>query len=167
MDDRRRSARARRPGDGARRARPSARGRGARRRLLPSRWHESRRGGRDARVLGAPCRRSAVAHRGAAARPQGGVVIEAKSHVSDLRWDRLLAGELAEADRREALAHADACPACTARRAEITAGLEAFVGAPPLVMRRSPRRWAVAALGVMAAMAAALVLRARPVDEAS
>ena len=85
------------------------------------------------------------------------------THVSDLRWDRLLAGELAENDRAEVLAHADACPACAARHAEITAGFEAFANvAPALPRRRVPTARLVAAVGAVVAAAAIAVLVLRP-----
>ncbi|HEY6036630.1 MAG TPA: hypothetical protein VIV58_20275, partial [Kofleriaceae bacterium] len=59
-------------------------------------------------------------------------------HVSDLRWDRLVAGELTDAERADALAHADACAACANRRAEIRAGFEAFATVAPALPRRAP-----------------------------
>lgn len=80
------------------------------------------------------------------------------SHVSDLRWDRLVAGELTEGEQAEAIAHAETCTACTARRAEITAGFDAFANVAPALPRRA-RRWprVVTALGSLAVAAAALV----------
>jgi hypothetical protein len=84
-----------------------------------------------------------------------------EAHVSDLRWDRLLAGELGELDRAEALAHADACPACTARRLEITAGFDAFADVAPALPRRAPARTIVAAVGAIVVAAAAVVLVVR------
>ena len=81
-------------------------------------------------------------------------------HVSDLRWDRLLANELTEGERTEALAHAETCPACTARRAELTAGFAAFANVAPALPRRSPapgRARIVAAAGAIVAAAAAIV----------
>lgn len=81
-------------------------------------------------------------------------------HVSDLRWDRLLAGELSEVERAETVAHAEACPACASRRAEITAGFDAFANVTPALPRRWPRR--VAAVATVAAAAAALVVVLRP-----
>ena len=84
-----------------------------------------------------------------------------EAHVSDLRWDRLLAGELAEVDRAEALAHAETCPACAARRTEITAGFDAFANVAPALPRRTRPLRLVAALTVVAA-AAAVILVVRP-----
>ena len=88
-------------------------------------------------------------------------------HVSDLRWDRLLAGELADADRAEVLAHAEVCSTCAARRAEITAGFDAFANvAPALPLSKSSHRTSsrriIAAVGAVVAVAAGvlLVLRA-------
>nr|MDQ3369864.1 DUF4384 domain-containing protein [Myxococcota bacterium] len=52
-------------------------------------------------------------------------------HVSDLRWDRLLAGELAADAKTTALAHAGACAACAARLAVLTRESEAFAQLPP------------------------------------
>lgn len=78
-----------------------------------------------------------------------------EGHVSDLRWDQLLAGELAEADRAAVLAHAESCAACATRRAEITAGFEAFANIAPMLPRR--RRW-VAGIATVVAAAAAVML---------
>ncbi len=84
-----------------------------------------------------------------------------EAHVSDLRWDRLLAGELGEADRAQALAHADACAACAARRSEIEAGFKAFANVAPALPRRAPRRRMVAAIGAVVVAAAAVALLVR------
>jgi hypothetical protein len=78
-------------------------------------------------------------------------------HVSDLRWDRLLAGELADADRAEVLAHAEVCSACAARRAEITAGFDAFADVAPALPRRQVPRRAFAAIGAAVALAAGVL----------
>jgi len=84
-------------------------------------------------------------------------------HVSDLRWDRLVAGELSDAERADALAHADACAACSSRHAEIAAGFEAFATVAPALPRRAPRWPRVAvAVGAIAVAAAALVVVLRP-----
>ena len=80
-----------------------------------------------------------------------------EAHVSDLRWDRMLAGELGEADRAEALAHAESCAACAARRTEITAGFEAFATIAP-ALPRPRRRATVAAIAAVVVAAAAVVL---------
>jgi hypothetical protein len=81
-----------------------------------------------------------------------------EGHVSDLRWDRMLAGELAEVERAELLAHAEACPACAARRTEITAGFDAFANVAPALPRRAPRRTLVAAIATVVAAAAGVML---------
>lgn len=83
------------------------------------------------------------------------------THVSDLRWDRLLAGELADTDRAAVLAHADSCAACAARRAEITAGFEAFATIAPALPRRPPRRRITVALATVVVAAAAVLLVVR------
>ena len=90
------------------------------------------------------------------------------SHVSDLRWDRLVAGELTEGEQAEAIAHAETCTACAARRAEITAGFDAFANVAPALPQRA-RRWPrrVAAIGALAVAAAALVLVFRPAHEST
>jgi hypothetical protein len=82
-------------------------------------------------------------------------------HVSDLRWDRLLAGELAEPDRAEVLAHAETCATCAARRDEIQAGFEAFANVAPALPRRAPSRRIVMAVGAAVAAAAAVVFMLR------
>ncbi|WP_437721125.1 DUF4384 domain-containing protein [Sorangium sp. So ce861] len=50
---------------------------------------------------------------------------------SDLRFDRLLAGELAAAEEQATRAHLDGCGRCAGRLAEIEAGRAAFLAAPP------------------------------------
>jgi hypothetical protein len=81
-----------------------------------------------------------------------------EAHVSDLRWDRLLAGELAEVDRADALAHAETCSACAARRMEITAGFDAFANLAPALPRRARPLRFVAAFATVAIAAAAVIL---------
>jgi hypothetical protein len=108
------------------------------------------------------------------------------THVSDLRWDRLLAGELADLPKTAALAHAAACPACAARLAALTAEQQAFTHrarfvAPGPAIRgpgseirgpgpeirgpeirgpgpRRSRRWAIASSSVAAIAAAAIAI---------
>lgn len=95
-------------------------------------------------------------------------MIDDHVHVSDLRWDRLLAGELAETAKADVLAAAAACPTCAARHAELTRDRDAFALRPPLARRPAVRRpWWLAAPVVLAAAAAlALMVRARgPSDE--
>ncbi|HET9988984.1 MAG TPA: hypothetical protein VFQ65_10690 [Kofleriaceae bacterium] len=82
-------------------------------------------------------------------------------HVSDLRWDRLLAGELADVERAEALAHAEACPACAARRTEIQAGFDAFANVAPALPQRAPRYRMVASIAAVVVAAAAVVFVVR------
>lgn len=59
-------------------------------------------------------------------------------HVSDLRWDRLLAGELASEERDAALAHAATCDACAVRHRELSA-LQAAFALPMPTLSRLPR----------------------------
>jgi hypothetical protein len=80
-------------------------------------------------------------------------------HVSDLQWDRLLAGELALDMFSAANAHARACDACATRLRELTAERDAFTLRPFKVLRpRANRRasWIVpvviAAAGVLIAV---------------
>lgn len=76
-------------------------------------------------------------------------------HVSDLKWDQLLAGELAGDARRDAEAHAKECSSCAARLADITAQREAFrFQAKP---KRS-LRWTMPIAGVLAAAAVMLLV---------
>ncbi|XXY52105.1 zf-HC2 domain-containing protein [Sorangium sp. So ce269] len=95
---------------------------------------------------------------------------------SDLRLDRLLAGELAPAEEQATRAHLDGCGRCAARFAALDAGRAAFLADPPPLRLpappraaapavRRPRAWALvpavtAALGAAAVLA--LVLRTRP-----
>lgn len=88
---------------------------------------------------------------------------EPHAHVSDLTWDRLLAGELAGEAKAEALAAADACATCEARYAELRREQAAF--ARPFAASESsqsvgslrPSRWWLAAPALVVA-AAAIVL---------
>jgi hypothetical protein len=86
-------------------------------------------------------------------------------HISDLRWDQLLAGELAAELRTEAEAHAKDCSPCKARLAELTAEREAFrFRAPPPALAKPARslRWTMPIAGVLAAAAVMmLVLQVR------
>jgi len=85
-------------------------------------------------------------------------------HVSDLRWDRMLAGDLAEADRAEALAHAEHCQACAARHVELSADFAAFATiAPPLPRRVRPQR-IVAAIAALAIAAGVVIVVRSPSD---
>lgn len=90
-------------------------------------------------------------------------------HISDLRWDQLLAGELAAELRTEAEAHAKDCSPCKARLAELTAEREAFrFRAPPPALAKPARslRWTMPIAGVLAAAAVMmLVLQVRGGEE--
>lgn len=84
-------------------------------------------------------------------------------HVSDLRWDRLLAGELSAEQASAAREHASACARCAARLAELTAGRDAFA-VPMQVVALKPRKravWIAAAAAVAAAAVLILVVRPR------
>ncbi|AGP38926.1 hypothetical protein [Sorangium cellulosum] len=110
---------------------------------------------------------------------------------SDLRFDRLLAGELAAAEEQATRAHLDGCGRCAGRLAEIEAGRAAFLAAPPslrappapraaapAVRRLRPRALVpaglraralvpavTAALGAAAVLAVALNVGVQPPDE--
>lgn len=104
-------------------------------------------------------------------------------HVSDLRWDRLLAGELPEDQATEARTHAAGCERCGSRLTELTAGRDAFtvnrtpfdlardrdISALPQVIAFAPRRKRGVWIGVAGAIVAAaaivfLVVRPRGPD---
>jgi hypothetical protein len=86
-------------------------------------------------------------------------------HVSDLRWDRWLAGELASEDAAAAVAHAETCERCGARMRELTAARDAFRDRPfPLALKRRRRGVWIGAAATLAAAAAAVVLVVRPGD---
>ena len=79
-------------------------------------------------------------------------------HVSDLRWDRRLAGEL-DAEAKAATDVAiDECPACAARWAELVRDHAGFPQRPPLVLARRRRWWPVVPVGVLAAAAAVVLV---------
>lgn len=84
-------------------------------------------------------------------------------HISDLRWDRLLAGELADDTRREVLAHAATCERCAARHREIEA--LATVPLPPLAVPRRSRWWLAAPISALAAAAVAMIVLRTPGDD--
>jgi hypothetical protein len=85
-------------------------------------------------------------------------------HVSDLKWDRLLAGELAADQADAAHTHAATCASCGTRLRELTAERDAFRVQPQVVAFRRPRRavWIGAATAVAAAAIAIFVLRPQP-----
>jgi len=80
-------------------------------------------------------------------------------HVSDLRWDRLLAGDLSAADAATAREHAAVCSRCAARFAELESGARAFV----VPRRRTFSVSLVVTAGALVA-AAALVIVIRSQD---
>jgi hypothetical protein len=82
-------------------------------------------------------------------------------HVSDLQWDRLLAGELAAEAGAAAHAHAARCTGCAARLRELTAERDAF-RVRPISLSRPRRRWLPALIPVAAAAAVLIALRVRP-----
>jgi hypothetical protein len=88
------------------------------------------------------------------------------SHVSDLRWDRWLAGELSPDETAQAVAHADSCAPCGARMRELAAERDAFRLRPIEVSFVPPRsarrhtRW-LAAAGTALAAAAVVVIVVR------
>src|SRR5262249_28722397 len=59
-------------------------------------------------------------------RSKGGVVIDHEPHVSDLRWDLLLAGDLPDELRTAAYDHSAGCNTCATRMRELTAERDAF-----------------------------------------
>ncbi|XYH94073.1 zf-HC2 domain-containing protein [Sorangium sp. So ce1128] len=80
---------------------------------------------------------------------------------SDLRFDRLLAGELAPAEEQAARAHLDGCERCAARFVALEAERAAFLAAPP-PLRLPPRAVAPAVPAAPRAVAPAVRrLRAR------
>jgi hypothetical protein len=84
-------------------------------------------------------------------------------HVSDLQWDRLLAGELAVEASAAAHAHAARCTACAARLRALTAERNTFQLRPiPISLSRPRRRWLPALIPVAAAAAVLIALHVRP-----
>jgi hypothetical protein len=82
-----------------------------------------------------------------------------EEHVSDLRWDRLLAGELDDVART----HAASCARCEARFRELTAERAAFALRPvgfPLAkpVRRHARWWLGGSIAALAAAAIVIVV---------
>ncbi len=85
-------------------------------------------------------------------------------HISDLKWDRMLAGELPSDEADAARAHAAECERCAARLRELMAGLEAFQARPTpiaLAPRRNLGVW-IATAGAVAAAAAIVFVMMRP-----
>lgn len=84
-------------------------------------------------------------------------------HVSDLQWDRLLAGELALDLFSAAHAHADGCEACAARLRALTAERDAFNAHPFALPRpRARRRWIVPLVAAAATVVIAVRLAPWP-----
>jgi len=88
-------------------------------------------------------------------------------HISDLRWDRLLAGDLPDDQRDAANAHAAGCARCRARRRELEAERDAFALRPLGVRfgaRLARRRWWWGApiAAIAAAAAVAIVISRKP-----
>jgi hypothetical protein len=81
-----------------------------------------------------------------------------ESCLSDLRLDRLLAGELAGDAESAARAHLAGCTDCQARRAAVEEERARFSVPPPARMRRARRRWWPAVAPLVAAAAAALLM---------
>ncbi len=82
-------------------------------------------------------------------------------HVSDLQWDRLLAGELNGAASKAAHDHAAGCARCAARLRELTAGHAAFAWRPAPRWLAPPVRswrWVGAAVPALAAVVALALL---------
>ncbi len=85
-------------------------------------------------------------------------------HISDLRWDRWLAGELSPDDTATALAHAEQCGRCNDRMRMLNNERDQFRVRPmPIALARARRapRWIVGGATLVAA-AAVLVLVLRP-----
>ena len=87
-------------------------------------------------------------------------------HVSDLQWDRLLAGELTTAAGDASRDHAGHCAACASRLRELTAERDAFLHRPVGFSLGRPvaplhHRWRAAMVPVLAAAALLLLVRAR------
>jgi hypothetical protein len=78
-------------------------------------------------------------------------------HVSDLRFDQLIAGDLDAVATTAMRAELAGCAQCTSRLAQLTRESQAFV-ARPLPPRRASRWWLVAPVVVAAAAAVVLVM---------
>jgi hypothetical protein len=88
-----------------------------------------------------------------------------EAHVSDLRWDRLFAGELSKEEQEAVEAHAQQCPACRQRQQELTAQRDAFAQRPFAFVPKRPKRltgWAWGPVAVLAAAAAVLLVLRTP-----
>jgi hypothetical protein len=88
-------------------------------------------------------------------------VIDLEPHISDLRWDRWLAGAVSAEERARVDAHAAGCATCAARLSELTCSRDAFAHRPlPIELVRARRRTigVLRVLGVATAAAAAAVV---------
>ena len=88
-----------------------------------------------------------------------------EAHVSDLRWDRLLAGELSHEEQEAVEAHARQCDACRRRQRELEAQHEAFAKRAFALAPKRPKRltgWAWGPAAVLAAAAAVLLVLRMP-----
>lgn len=82
------------------------------------------------------------------------------THVSDLRWDQLIANDLAARDATSALRHAEGCASCHARFVELREESAAFASRPfPWATTRSTRMLAIGALLAAAGIAAIVFVR--------
>jgi Putative zinc-finger len=84
-----------------------------------------------------------------------------EDHVSDLRWDRWLAGELPAGARAEIDAHTAACAACATRLRELTAEAQAFTLRPrTFALAAPPKRswWLGPGIAGALAVAASIVV---------
>ncbi len=86
-------------------------------------------------------------------------------HISDLRWDRLLAGELSPEQQAAITAHSTTCTSCAARRREIEAARDAFSTRPPMAFAPRRSRWWLGAPVAALAAAALVVILIRPGTE--
>jgi anti-sigma factor RsiW len=76
-------------------------------------------------------------------------------HISELRWDQLLAGELSAEARADAEAHAKTCDACQARFDEISKQREAYRFRLP---KKRSLKWTMPIAGALAVAAAAMLV---------
>jgi hypothetical protein len=80
------------------------------------------------------------------------------THVSDLAFDRLLAGELTTGEAAAVRDHAGTCHACGALLADAEDARKAFAAAPRPIWLGRRRAWPLAASGLALAAALALVI---------
>lgn len=80
------------------------------------------------------------------------------THVSDLAFDRLLAGELSSGEAAAVREHAGSCHACGVLLADAEDARKAFAAAPRPIWLQRRRAWPVVAGGLAIAAAFALVV---------